>query len=418
MHWRVLLATVFAFATVAVAAEPDSRAARLKAIEADVASAGAALKAAHARMSDRIQDDAAVERLSQALVQKRQAAYDVVLQIAKEDPASDVGFDALEWLLLHGIDRQPAAGATALQLMARHHAANPRIARAAAGIALHPPYGLPGPQEKSIPRYSDAYAPAMDLLKAVAATNPDRAARGQAALGLAMQSKRLYQFFQYQGRPNIDGSRSQAARALNDVIKDYGDCPLMSPTPGYPTIGDRARAELFEMERLQPGSPAPEIAGEDLDGVKFKLSDYRGKVVLLVFWASWCGPCMAEVPHVRELLEQRFKDKPFAVVGVNADADAAQARHAVASHHIPWRSLWNGPDGAYGPIDTQWNLHSLPTVYLLDPEGVIRYAYLSGDELDKPVAKLVAEVETESSTGRVPANATSPGHGAAGRSSD
>lgn len=415
MHWRVLLAAVFAFATFAVAAESGSRADRLKAIAADVASAEAALKAAHAQMPDRSQDDAAVELLSKALTQKRRAALDTVLQIAKEDPASDVGFDALEWLLLNGINTRPSAGATALQLMARHHAADPRIALAAAVIALHPPYGLPGPQEKSIARYSVAYAPAMDLLKAVAATNPDRAARSHAALGLALQPKRLYQFLQYHGRRDLDGFRSQAERAFNDVINDYGDCPLMSPTPGYPTIGDRARAELFEMEHLQPGSAAPEIAGEDLDGTQFKLSDYRGKVVLLVFWASWCGPCMAEVPHERELLG-RFKDKPFAVVGVNADADAAQARRAVASHYIPWRSFWNGPDGAYGPIDTQWNLHALPTVYLIDPQGVIRYAYLNGEELDKPAAKLVTE--SENSKERAPANAISPARGVAGRSSN
>ena len=64
------------------------------------------------------------------------------------------------------------------------------------------------------------------------------------------------------------------------------------------------------------GMPAPEIDGEDFDGMRVKLSDYRGKVVVVVFWASWCPPCCAMIPHERELVE-RNRDKPFAMLSVN-----------------------------------------------------------------------------------------------------
>ncbi|MEX2272305.1 MAG: redoxin domain-containing protein [Vicinamibacterales bacterium] len=66
------------------------------------------------------------------------------------------------------------------------------------------------------------------------------------------------------------------------------------------------------------GTVAPDIAGKDLDGVEFKLSDYRGKVVVLVFSGDWCGPCRSEYPYQRLLLEV-YKDQPFAILSVNSD---------------------------------------------------------------------------------------------------
>jgi thiol-disulfide isomerase/thioredoxin len=86
------------------------------------------------------------------------------------------------------------------------------------------------------------------------------------------------------------------------------------------TVGEFARNSIFQIEHLGIGRVAPDIEGEDIDGVKFRLSNYRGKVVMLTFWANWCVRCMAAVPHENELVEQ-YKHRPFELIGVNSDPD-------------------------------------------------------------------------------------------------
>ena len=86
------------------------------------------------------------------------------------------------------------------------------------------------------------------------------------------------------------------------------------------------------------GMKAPDTVGVDLDGTPISLKDYRGKVVLVSFWATWCKPCMEAIPHERELLET-FKDSDFAIFGINADQDIETAKAAVKEHGISWSSL-------------------------------------------------------------------------------
>lgn len=135
-----------------------------------------------------------------------------------------------------------------------------------------------------------------------------------------------------------------------------------------------------------------------------KLSESRNKVTLLVFWATWCGPCMAMVPHERALAE-RYAGKPFVIVGVNGDMlpdDSVQfksadgkvidqterVRAALAKERITWRSFRNGQYG----IGPSWNVLSWPTVYLIDHRGVIAGKW-KGDpgasDLDAAIEKLV-----------------------------
>ena len=77
-------------------------------------------------------------------------------------------------------------------------------------------------------------------------------------------------------------------------------------------------------------------------------------------------------PHERSLVK-RLEGKPFALIGVNSDKDLAEVKKLNAKDNITWRSFWNGKEGTGGPISTAWNVHGWPTIYVLDPKGVIRY---------------------------------------------
>src|SRR6185503_2853496 len=103
------------------------------------------------------------------------------------------------------------------------------------------------------------------------------------------------------------------------------------------TLGKLAARELFEMRFLQPGKVAPDIVGEDIDGRPMKMSDFRGKVIMLDFWAFCCAPCMVMNEQGRSLVKE-LEGKPFVIIGVDCDTDRAQAKELSAKKGPPWRS--------------------------------------------------------------------------------
>ncbi len=117
---------------------------------------------------------------------------------------------------------------------------------------------------------------------------------------------------------------------------------------------------------------APDFALKDADGKPVKLSDYRGKVVLLNFWATWCGPCKIEIPWFMEF-EQTYKDKGFAVLGVAMDEEGWEAvKPYITSRKVNYRVLLGDEvvGNLYGGIE------SLPTTFLVDRTGKVASVHI------------------------------------------
>jgi thiol-disulfide isomerase/thioredoxin len=151
-----------------------------------------------------------------------------------------------------------------------------------------------------------------------------------------------------------------------------------------------AAQELDELAFRAIGKPAIETSGVNLDGTPMKLSDYRGKVVLLSFWATWCAPCIKLIPHEKALSE-RYAGMPFAIVGVNGDPNEKAAMNAVAAHGITWRSFRDDRTGEPS-ISKAWKVRGWPTIYLIDGDGIIRKRWRndpSPKEMDDAIANLL-----------------------------
>jgi hypothetical protein len=95
--------------------------------------------------------------------------------------------------------------------------------------------------------------------------------------------------------------------------------------------------------------------------------------------------------HERSLVA-RLKDQPFALVGVNSDADLDALKLRLTEENISWPSFWNGPKGTFGPISGKWNVNGWPTIYILDHKGVIRFRDKRGEEMDEAVDQLLKEM--------------------------
>jgi thiol-disulfide isomerase/thioredoxin len=138
------------------------------------------------------------------------------------------------------------------------------------------------------------------------------------------------------------------------------------------------------------GGKLPDLKSKNLDDKDVKLSDLKGKVVMLDIWATWCGPCKAMIPHSKEMVE-KLKDKPFVLVGVSADAKKETLTEFMKKNDMPWTHWWNG---ATGGILADLNITAFPTIFLVDGKGVIRNKWIGspgGETITKAVEKLLEE---------------------------
>ena len=168
------------------------------------------------------------------------------------------------------------AGVPAMELATARHATNPKVGKIIAWLGYYTP-----------PEGEASRSVALTLIRAVADKNPDRIARGQAVMALAWQAKQQFAEKGDNNSPEVETLAARAEQGFEAVLRDYADCPRLMKDSDPRTLGQEAEQELYELRYLRVGKLAPEVEGEDVDGRRFKLSDYRGKVVMIDFWGDW-----------------------------------------------------------------------------------------------------------------------------------
>lgn len=295
---------------------------------------------------------------------------DKLAALIADDPTDAVAVEALAVLV-----QKTAVGAgreveQALARVAEHQADSPRVKD------LLPLAGRQGPA-------------GLKFLEAVATRAAAADTRGLALFWLGAALAEEADFVEDPARQ--EEAIARAAKYLERAAQEAPDAPI-----GTSTIAKQAAAELAGLKRavaLLVGKPAPDIESRTLDGQPARLSALKGKVVLLDFWATYCGPCRAMIPHERQLVK-RMAGRPFELVSVSGDADKETLEQFLAREPMPWTHWWK--DGGRDAAFDVYRAYSFPTVYLIDHAGIIRARWKYAPEpaeLDKWVEQLVKEAE-------------------------
>ena len=135
-------------------------------------------------------------------------------------------------------------------------------------------------------------------------------------------------------------------------------------------------------------APKVDLTLQDSGGQKVRLRDLRGKAVVLNFWATWCGPCVGEIPHVKEAYE-KLHPKGFEVVGISFDSNKNALQNFIKERELPWPQYFDGTTWQ-NKFGAEYAIDSIPTMWLVDKNGNLSDSN-ARDDLQGKVEKLLAE---------------------------
>ncbi len=180
----------------------------------------------------------------------------------------------------------------------------------------------------------------------------------------------------------IDGFKRGGSAAFALTYRKWEDFQQINPHPEY---NEPVQAALDEALKLQPGQPAPAFTLDDLDGQPVSLSQFKGQVVLLDFWSSWCKPCISDLPDLRKIKEETV-GWPVVFLNISLDVDEAAWRKAVDNHEI--EGVHVRADGWSTEVTESYQVSVLPAYYLVDAQGLILDRLSGVKDTDEIVAMI------------------------------
>ncbi len=200
----------------------------------------------------------------------------------------------------------------------------------------------------------------------------------------------------------VMGNVIQLGRVLEEsgdpkeVVAYYTKVADLAEHHGTPQLKELAEMMRGTARRANlPGNPM-QIDANLLDGKPFDWASYRGKVVLVDFWATWCGPCIAELPNVKENYK-KYHDKGFDVVGISLDRTKDKLEAFIEKEELPWAQLYDEEiqkgTGWNHPVARYYGISGIPAAILVDKDGKVVSMNARGPELTKQLEKLLGKAE-------------------------
>jgi peroxiredoxin len=181
----------------------------------------------------------------------------------------------------------------------------------------------------------------------------------------------------------------KAIELVERIKKDYPDTQAAKNADDVLESMKQQEAALKIQSALVDGAKFPDFDEKDLAGKPLSIANYKGKVVLLDFWATWCGPCVGELPNVIKSYEKHH-DKGFEIIGISLDKNEEGLKSFTKDRNMTWQQYFDGK-GWGNKLAQKYGVQSIPATFLLDGEGKIIGRDLRGEALEEAVTKALAK---------------------------